>query len=242
MSRRTKPRSQSQPPARSQVGNTVIFSCIHGAYRHPESEDFLLEVNDRFKPSRVICLGDIIDGFTSSRYAAQAAALGADDEFECDIEFLTRLSQSFPRMDVLDGNHEARIDKRASESGIPAKRIRPLHEVPELRKPLAGWTWHDEMELGPDTICSHGEGLGGQNPGEDAVLKYRKNVIIGHLHTRAGVMHYSRGGWRNWCLHVGCLLDPNSVANGYAKHGKKRPILGAGVLLDNKYPLFVPMT
>lgn len=236
MPRRQTPRRRSRP-----TGNVLLIPDLHCEYQHPDAFEFLAKLRAEFKPTRTVILGDVIDGLAASRYDTPAAADGADEEWRKTKIALIELADIFPDVDIVTGNHDVRVEKKASTVGIPADRIRPIQEVPDLRKPLAGWRWHEMFDINADTVALHGDGLGGANPGEVAVLTHRKNVVIGHLHTRFGVNYYSRGNWRNWCLHVGCLIDTNSVANAYAKHHTKKPILGAGVLLDGRIPLPVPM-
>lgn len=235
MSRR-QPRRQSTP-----AGNTLFIPDPHAPYHHRGMFRFLREVKAEFDPSRVVFLGDVIDGLTASRYSPQAAAKGADDEFKAACDTIRRLAAMFPLADVVAGNHDLRVEKKASEHGIPAVRIRPLNEVPDLIEPLRSWRWHEKLKLNRSTLATHGDGLGGANPGEAAVLQHRCNVVMGHLHTRFGVTYFSRGDWRNWAMNCGCLVDANSPAANYAKHHVKRPIYGVGLLLRGEIPLTIPM-
>lgn len=221
--------------------NTLIFGDPHGPYHHPKALAFLAKQKARWNPDRVICSGDLTDGLTASRYRTQSDAMGADDEHRAGVRFLTRLAHIFPVLEVVRGNHDLRADKKAADNGIAMDRIRPVQEVPALRKPLSRWTWHEELWVNSTTVVIHGDGLGGQNPGEDAVLQHRANVVMGHLHIRAGAIYYARGRWRNWVLHTGCLMNPKSAAGSYAKYNKKKQILGCGVLIDDEYPMFIPM-
>lgn len=222
-------------------GNVLLISDLHAPYHNPDALDFLCSLKKAYKPSRVIFMGDVFDNFTSSRYGSHSGADGANREWETACEFALELAAEFPVADVLFGNHEERPLKKASENGIPTELIRPISEVPRLAKAVRNWKWASEIHINPETVAVHGDGFGGANPGETAVLKHRKNVAFAHLHTRLGVCYYARGEWQNWALNTGCLIDPNSVANEYAKHHTKRPILGAAVLLDGRTPLPIPM-
>lgn len=233
------PRAPRRPP--HLAGNTLCIPDLHAPYHHRRALSFLASIKAEYAPARVLILGDMIDGLTASRYATQSAAKGADDEFRGARDFLRRLARMFPVADVVLGNHDIRVEKKAAEHGIATDRIRPLWEVSELVEPLRGWTFHEKFRVSPEILATHGDGLGGANPGEMAVLKYRRNVVIGHLHARFGVQYYSRGDWTNWCLHAGCLADSQAVAANYAKHHNKQPIHGASVLLNGVTPLPLPM-
>lgn len=230
-----------RPTPLSQAGNTLFIPDPHAPYQSRGIWRFLEAMKRLYDPSRVVFLGDVIDGLTASRYVTHSAAKGADDEFREACRVLRRLAKMFPIADVVWGNHDLRSEKKASEVGIPSQRITPIYEVPALRDPLRGWTWHYDLKLPGRVTVTHGDGIGGQNPGEAAVLKYRSNVVMGHLHTRFGVTWFARGTWRNWAMNCGCLVNPESPAASYAIHHQKRPILGAGVLVRGKTPLVEAM-
>lgn len=233
-----------QPPRRRSrlTGNTLFVSDCHTPYHHDKALEFLATLKQEYRPARTVLMGDLPDNFTSSRYGAKSSAYGADDEFERACDFILELANLFPDAAVVIGNHCDRPEKKSSEHGIPTERIRPIQEVPKLRKPLALWRWHRQLEVNAETVAIHGDGFGGQNPGEAAVLAHRKNVVMAHLHTKLGVQYYARGNWRNWAMNCGCLIDPLSPANDYAIHHQKKTLLGVGLLIDNKLPLPVPMT
>ena len=66
------------------------------------------------------------------------------------------------------------------------------------------------------------------------------SVVMGHLHSVAGV-HYGAGPKRRWFgLDVGCLIDREAYQFAYGKHLPKKPILGCGVVLDGE-GYFEPM-
>lgn len=237
MSRKTR---QSPLRAARPVGHTLLVPDPHCPYHADGTLEFLGDLKSEFKPDRTLFLGDVFDHLTSSRYGTHSAAKGADDEWAEACDFVLELAAMFPVAEVLIGNHDARPAKRASEVGIPTELIRPFNEVPRLAKALRLWRWCEKIEINADTVAVHGEGFGGNNPGEAAVLAYRKNVVMAHLHTRFGVNYHARGDWVNWSFNTGCLIDPNSPANGYAKHHQKRTIRGAGVLLNGRTPLAIP--
>lgn len=228
---------------RSRAKNTLIFSCLHAPYHHDNAHDFLKAQKQKWNIDRAICLGDFSDQFTASRFGSNSKAKGADNEQEELEHALVSLAAIFPELEVLLGNHDVRVEKQAASNGIPTNRIRPIQEVPSLIKPLKGWKFHgDECEIIPGITAIHGDTIKGPNAGEAAVMTYRTNIVMGDKHTLGGVMTYTRKKWQNWCLHVGSLIDPESVATDYAKKHIRKSVLGCGVLLDNKLPIFVPMT
>jgi len=75
-----------------------------------------------------------------------------------------------------------------------------------------------------------------------AILNSRTNLVMGHYHTKFEIVYSASKKDLIWGMFVGCGIDPNKYAFGYAKNHVKRPILGCGVVLDDgRLPILEPM-
>jgi len=87
----------------------MAIGCSHGRYIDPAAAKAVLEFRQRFKPHRMIHLGDFIDA-TALRSGARGTADEADPippDVEGGLDFLDKLEPT----DILNGNHEDRCWK-----------------------------------------------------------------------------------------------------------------------------------
>ena len=67
------------------------------------------------------------------------------------------------------------------------------------------------------------------------------NLVMGHLHSNAGISIVSTHGQRIWGMNVGCLIDNEAYAFAYNKYTRQKPVLGVGVVVDGGLtPIFIP--
>ena len=65
-----------------------------------------------------------------------------------------------------------------------------------------------------------------------------KNVVIGHLHSEASIIHHRLEERTVWGMIVGCGVDETSYGMNYAKNYPKKSIISCGIILGNQ-PLIV---
>lgn len=214
----------------------ITVSDLHCPYHHPGAFDFLADLARQFKPDRVVILGDEIDAQAFSRFPRNPDLDSPGVELERAREALKPLYQIFPKAQVCESNHTIRPWRRAFESSLPELLLRRVRQV--LGAP-GGWRWKPRVVI-RDMLFLHGDGFSGQNAAANAALRHRSKVVIGHIHSFAGVQHLQ--GWRDhiWGVNAGCLIKPNAPAFSYGKLLANRPVLGTAVILDG-VPHFIPM-
>jgi hypothetical protein len=217
--------------------NVLVIPDLHCPWQHPCAVDFLADLRRKYKPGRVVCLGDEIDFHNLSRYVKNPNLGRAAEEVERARGVLRQLYRLFPRVIVCESNHGLRLCKRAEEVGIPSHFLRPLSELLEAPP---GWIWQERFLL-ENILFLHGDGFSGPRAAITAAMRYRCNIVMGHVHAHAGVQYLTGAFDRIWGLQTGCLIDPAAPAFGYAKDLADRPTLGAGILCD-RVPHFVPFT
>jgi hypothetical protein len=62
--------------------------------------------------------------------------------------------------------------------------------------------------------------------------KMLMSVVMGHFHSRAGVVWKANPLRRIFGMDVGCGIDIKAFQFVYGKHTQERPILAAGVVID----------
>ncbi|HYE77471.1 MAG TPA: phosphoesterase, partial [bacterium] len=126
--------------------------------------------------------------------------------------------------------------RRAAKFGIPSVYLRTYADF--MGAP-PGWTWHESIEVDGVTY-SHGEGFSGPLGALKCAQANMGPVVIGHLHSYAGVLFNANPKFLFWGLNAGCLIDRHAYAFAYAKNSPAKPILGCGVVRGG-VPTFVPM-
>lgn len=214
----------------------LAYSCTHLPYEHPKTFQFLAALKKEYKPTVVVCLGDICDLHSLSKWPKNPNCLGAADEVKQAQEKVQLLANVFPRQLVCKSNHDERIRRIAVHNGVPEACTKTWSEV---FKPPVGWTFAWEHEVGP-ALAIHGDRYNGANGIRNAVKDNFCSTIQGHIHTEAGVFYQETKGGVVWGLQAGCLIDANYAAFEYQQTNRNRPLNGAGVVIDG-VPSFVPM-
>ncbi len=102
-----------------------------------------------------------------------------------------------------------------------------------------GWSWHESIEIDGVTYL-HGEGYSGPLGALKCAQTHMAPVVIGHLHSYAGVLFNANPRHLFWGMNAGCLIDRHAYAFAYAKNSPAKPILGCGIVRGG-VPTFVPM-
>jgi len=218
------------------MATILAIPDLHAPFEHRDALAFLLELKKKVRPDGVVCLGDEADFHALSNYDHDPDGRSANDELSEALEHLAPFYAAFPRVQSLHSNHTARPFRRAAKFGIPSAYLRSYAEF--MRAPV-GWTWHESVEH-DDIRYFHGEGYSGPQGALKAAQAHMQPVVIGHLHAWAGILYNANPKYLFWGMNAGCLIDRHKYAFAYGKDTPAKPILGAGVVVD-QVPHFAPM-
>jgi hypothetical protein len=215
----------------------LVISDLHEPYSHPDSYDFLDAVRKKYKPNRVICIGDEVDHHALSFHDSDSDLPSAGDELEMAIERLSELYDMFPKVDVIDSNHGSMSLRKAKHHGIPIKYLKSIEEVLEAPD---GWKWHRDLKIklpnGQVVYFHHGL----KKNCLAVAQQMGMNVVQGHYHTEFNIQYSSSPSQLIWSMQVGCLVDDDSLAFAYNRTNLGRPIIGIGMII-NSIPVLIPM-
>lgn len=213
--------------------NILIIGDIHIPFELNGYLKFCKETYKKYKCNRVIFIGDIIDNHFSSYHETDINALGAKDELLLSIEKISEWYKAFPKADVIIGNHDRMIMRKAQSSAIPALWIKEYKEVLNTPK----WNFVESVVYN-DVLYIHGEG----GTARTRIKSDMQSIVQGHIHTEAYCEWAVGNKFKIFGMQVGCGIDRNSYAMGYAKANKK-PAIGCAVVLDNgKQPINILMS
>ena len=216
----------------------MIIGDTHAPYHHQDAIPFLEAMKRKYKPTRVVHIGDEVDRHKISFHDSDPDLMSDGDEIRESRVFLHELEKMFPKMDLLESNHGSLHYRKAFARGLSVENMRTYHELWQVGK---GWEWHPEMKIRlPNKqwlYLNHGK----STIARKIALIEGCNVIQGHYHSQFCVDQWANSeGKRMWGMQVGCLVDTKSLAMKYSKNFTMAYVMGSAMVIDSE-PLLVPM-
>lgn len=215
----------------------LLISDMHIPYHHPDLLEFLQYLKDKYKPTRVICLGDELDKHALSYHDNDPDLPSAGDELRKSLPVIQELFKMFPKMDIIESNHGSLVWRKAKTFGIPKHYIKSYNEVLGVD---GGWKWSFDLTVklpnGQSCYIHHGKASDVLNLSQQMGMC----AVQGHYHESFKVNYWGNPNGLFWGLQAGCLIDDNSYAFSYNNVNIKRPIIGTGLIIDSQ-PALEPM-
>lgn len=215
----------------NEESRVLIIGDTHCPFDLDTYLDFLVDTYERYNCNRVVHIGDELDHHYSSYHETDADGMGGGEELLFAKSRIKRYYNVFKDVDVIIGNHSRLIMRKAQTGGIPREWIRDYNDV--LGVP--NWKFHTELEI-EGVLYAHGEGGTARGKCKNDL----QSVVQGHLHTQLYVDYIVGRNNRVFGMQVGCGINHEEYAFGYAKAGKK-PAIGCGVVIGGKEAIAVPM-
>ena len=208
--------------------NILVIGDLHEPFAKEGYLEWCQEQYKKYDCTHVIFIGDIVDNHAISYHETDADGMSAGDELDLAIENIAKWYDAFPDADVIIGNHDRMIMRKAFTGGIPRRWIMGYQDM------FGVPTWDfSERKVYDDVQYIHGEG----GTARTKCKKDLMSTVQGHLHTQAYTEHLVGETFHIFGTQVGCGIDHNSYAMAYAKNYGK-PIIGAAVILDHgKIPI-----
>ncbi len=217
--------------------NVLVIADTHFPFEKEGYLEHCLAMYKKYNCNQVIHIGDEVDLCGVSQWEKDPDGFSPGTEASLAQEKMKIWYKAFPNVKVCIGNHTARPFRMAKSNGIPKKFIKSYEEAWEAPR---GWQWADSWEI-DGVHYTHGTGFSGANAAVTIATRHRQNTVIGHIHSQAGIQYSASKIDLVWGMQVGGALDDTSYAAYYAKDQLKKSIIGCGIVLQGKLPIFEPM-
>lgn len=207
------------------TGNKLVIGDLHAPFILEGYLEFCVYLYNKYKCDSVLFIGDITDQHASSYHESDPDGLSAGDELYWAKKQLAPWFEAFPIADVMMGNHDLIMYRKAKTSGLSKSVLKPYGEV--LGAPST-WTFHFDDIVIDNVVYSHG------NVGNaiKKTIDNRTSTVQGHLHSQAGVEYSVSIKDALFGMQVGCGVDKDAYAMAYGKPFAKKPVISAAVVLD----------
>lgn len=215
----------------------LLISDLHIPYHHQDAVEFLVHLKEKYNPTRIICLGDEVDGHALSFHDNDPDLPSAGDEIRQALPVIAELFKIFPQMDILESNHGSLVWRKAKVFGIPKHYIKSYNEVLGVDD---GWKWSFDLTVdlpnGQKCYLHHGK--------TSNIIQLSQQMGMcassGHYHETFKIDYWGNSTGLYWGMQCGCLIDDNKLAFNYNNVNIKRPIIGTGLIIDSM-PVLEPM-
>ena len=212
--------------------NILIIGDLHAPFNLKKYLNFCRIQQEKFNCGRVIFIGDLLDNHYSSYHESDPDGMGAGDELDIAINEIEKYYKMFPVADVIIGNHDRLVYRKAFSGGVSKRWVKEYKDV--LNTP--DWNFVESLDI-YDVNINHGEG----GTARTKMKKELQSQIQGHLHSDFYVEYIVGKKFRIFGMQVGCGIEHESYAMAYGKNFKK-PAIGCGVLLnEGTLPIVIPM-
>lgn len=213
----------------------LVVGDLHQPFTRPEYLDFCQAKQEEMRCNRVVLIGDVVDIHAVSRHLPNPNGHSPGEELDLAVECLRPWVKAFPTAMVCVGNHDSRYRTAARESRIPDRVLRPYRQIFETGR----WRWDLSWQI-DGVLYKHGTGYSSRGAALKAAIMARQPVVMGHIHTDAGVYYSASDRDLIFGLAVGCGFDAGTYAAEYQRDFKERPVIGCGAVLHGKEAHFLP--
>jgi predicted phosphodiesterase len=198
----------------------LVVGDIHAPFTLDGYLEFCKEVYNKYLCNQVIFIGDILDNHYSSYHETDPNGLSGGDELDIAIAQVAQWSEAFPVADVIIGNHDRLIMRKAFSSAVPKEWIKSYNEVLGTN-----WNWTERIVY-DNVQFVHGEGGTARTKARNDMM----STVSGHIHTQAYCEWLVGRNFKVFAMQVGCGIDASSYAAAYARNFKRQAI-GCSVVL-----------
>jgi hypothetical protein len=214
-----------------------VLGDIHFPYHHVDTFAFLSAVKKKYRPDKIISIGDEIDGHAWSFHQPDPDLSSPGDELGLAKDYVHKLASIFPTMAIIESNHGSLFYRKQKAHGIPRAAMRSYNDIYGVSKK---WSWHYDLtiKLSDNTHCYFHHAKSSNVIATS--MSMGMSVVQGHLHEKFSVQYWANSLGLYFAAQTGCLVNDHSLAMSYNNNNLKRPILGSLIIIDGQ-PKLLPM-
>jgi len=218
--------------------------CLPDVHCHPDYANTRLDwANDVIRserPTHIVCLGDFADmpslaSYDRGRLAFEGRRFKHD--LDAAADGMRRLLKGVkgPKLTMLLGNHEDRVDRLASErpelagfvgarsmTHLRAWRVHPYRAIFTL----------GGIHFTHNTFSANGNPVGAQALGSAVLRNEMVSIVVGHSHLLDLCVRTTAAGRKVMGLSAGCLVHPRYGEQQWAIGASRRWWSGLTILSD----------
>lgn len=213
----------------NETKRVLCVGDIHAGVTHKDYLTFCKKIKRKYKCNHVVLMGDVLDHHVVSFHDKHPDTPGAVDEYKLAYNEVQRWYKAFPNADVLIGNHDERYYRIGAKNQIPSLYFRDYNQLLDTPQ----WTWHRSLTI-DGVFYHHGHGVASSSsvlPAATLAMKTGTSSVLGHFHTKSGVVHLNVNGKEIFGLQLGCGADNSHPAMSYSK-SIYHNVLSCGVVLE----------
>jgi predicted phosphodiesterase len=212
------------------MAKVLVIGDLHLPAERKDYLEFCLGLKRKYKTDTTVFIGDIIDHHSISFHNKHPEAEAAQQEYGLTMESLKIWRKKFRDAKVCIGNHDERVHRVASASGIPSMYLKDYQTV----YGTPNWEWGYEFTV-DGVYYTHGTGMSGMRPALSIAASRCQSTVSGHVHS-VGAIHCMTGPTDKtiFGFNVPCGLDRHHKLMYYGRNFLKKPVNGAGVVINGK--------
>lgn len=218
----------------SKSQSVLLIGDVQWPYHDAVVTSKIIKVAERYQPSRIVQIGDLIDMPTVSRWAKHEALeyAGTLQQHIDGVrnDFLSPLRKAAPAAKIqwVSGNHDERVADYVKKYAPALAPLRALSMESLFDLDALGVEYvKGPVRVATNTYALHGHECGGYAASPSAwdgkfTKRYgsQNNYVFGHTH--AGFLITRATGWGGnvsprWTMNLGSTMDPTQVT--YVKDG-----------------------
>ena len=206
----------------------LVFGDLHLPYQAEEAFDFLSEVKQKYKPDRVVCLGDLLDFYSLSRFQKDP---NHRDSIHSELTRVKAgvktLGKIFPRVDLTMGNHDDRFAIRVASAGIPSVMMKSFGNLIDAPP---HWKIHKSDKNLMLTVDATRSGITfAHNRGANTLQvaqRLGQSFVAGHQHSKGQVVGFNNGRKTIFGVNCPCLISNEGSPYAYTQISNINPVRG----------------
>jgi predicted phosphodiesterase len=212
------------------MARVLVIGDLHLPAEREDYLEFCKGLKRKYRTNTTVFIGDVIDHHSISFHDKYPDSPNAVVEHSQVMFAMDDWKKAFKEAMVCIGNHDERVHRLASASGIPSMYLKEYQTVYNT----PNWDWAYEFEI-DGVYYTHGTSTSGIRPAMIIAMSRLQSTVSGHVHS-VGCINTTIGPTDN-------LIFGFNVPNGVDRHHKlmyygrnflKKPVNGAGVVIDGK--------